>query len=160
MKRLLVVLSLMLAVVGIKGLSARELRVTEEEVYCLALNDYYEARGEPIEGRVAVAHVVVNRLRQQWQGASTVCEVVSYTVNGRCAFSWACNRYPIREQSAWDDSADFAKRFLRFEQWRRDPTNGALQYHEQSITPYWAKEYEYNIAIGDHLFYPKQVASK
>jgi N-acetylmuramoyl-L-alanine amidase len=160
MKRLLVATLLVLIVAAGLPVTARELRVTEEEVYCLALNDYYEARGESVEGRLAVAHVVYNRLRQAQYGARTICEVVSYTANGRCAFSWACDRYPIRELRAWDESVSFARGFLRSGRWQPDPTDGAVQYHEQSITPYWAKDYEYNIAIGDHLFYPKQIARR
>jgi N-acetylmuramoyl-L-alanine amidase len=152
----------LLALIVAVGLpvAARELRVTEEEIYCLALNDYYEARGEPIEGRVAVAYVVLNRLRANWQGVTTVCETISFTANGRCAFSWVCDRYPILEPESWAASEAFANQFLRLRQWGRDPTDGALQYHEYRITPYWAKMYDFNIVIGDHVFYPKQVASK
>ena len=159
MKGLLVVLGLSLSVYA--GMAnARELRVTEEEEYCLALNDYYEARGEPIEGRLAVAHVVLNRVSQGLHGASTICEVVSYKANGRCAFSWACDRYAIRENDSWEASVSFARKFLRSDRWQADPTAGALQYHEASIVPYWAKEYEFNIVIGDHVFYPKQIARR
>lgn len=132
--------------------------MTEQEEYCLALNDYYEARGEPFEGRVAVAFVVVNRLREQWQGVSTICETISFSANGRCAFSWVCDRYPIMEPGAWANSLAFASWFLRVEQWGRDPTYGALQYHERTISPYWAEDYEFNIVIGDHVFYPRQMA--
>ncbi|MCK4867057.1 MAG: cell wall hydrolase, partial [Alphaproteobacteria bacterium] len=32
------------------------------QLECLALNVYFEARGEPREGQVAVAHVVMNRV--------------------------------------------------------------------------------------------------
>lgn len=157
MKRLLVALALGLAFHS--STWARELRVTEEEVYCLALNDYYEARGEPIEGRIAVAYVVVNRLGSNLY-PQTICGVVFQHNGKHCAFSWVCNRLPISEHEAWRESESFATKFLKTYRQMQDPTNGAVHYHEQSITPYWAKEYEYNIAIGDHLFYPKQVASK
>ena len=33
-----------------------------EEMYCMSLNVYYEARGEGWKGKAAVAHVVKNRV--------------------------------------------------------------------------------------------------
>ena len=42
---------------------------------CLALNIYHEARGERVEGQIAVAHVTMNRVNhEKWP--STICEVV------------------------------------------------------------------------------------
>lgn len=157
MKKLLVATLLVLIVAVGLPVMARELRVTEEEVYCLALNDYYEARGEPIEGRTAVAFVVVNRMRHT---GKTICETIFSNNGVYCAFSWVCDRYKIDEAGAWVSSEVFAKAFLNTYKKIQDPTSGAVQYHEQSITPYWAKEYEFNIVIGDHVFYPKQIARK
>lgn len=155
MKRLLAALGLITLLAT--SLQARELRVTEEQAYCLALNDYYEARGEDIEGRVAVAFVVINRLASRLY-PQTICEIVFQQRDGKCAFSWACDRYPIREEVAWRESLAFSDRFLKSYRTMQDPTDGAVHYHEESITPYWAKQYDYNVVIGDHVFYPKQMA--
>lgn len=161
MKRLLVALLVWIAAYAIceTGTQARELRVTEEEVYCLALNDYYEARGEDLNGRFGVAFVVINRLASRLY-PKTVCEVVFQQSSGKCAFSWVCNRYPIREEVAWSGSMAFARTFLKTYKQMQDPTSGAIHYHEHSIIPKWAKDYEYNIVIGDHVFYPKQVTRR
>lgn len=45
------------------------------EVTCLALNIYYEARGEPLSGQQAVAEVTMNRVASP-RFPNTVCEVV------------------------------------------------------------------------------------
>ena len=42
---------------------------------CLAQAVYFEARGEPLEGQLAVAQVVINRVRDA-RYPSTVCQVV------------------------------------------------------------------------------------
>ena len=157
MKKLLVATLLAVSLSFGFTAAARELRVTEEEVYCLALNDYYEARGEPIQGRVAVAYVVLNRVSKT---NTTICETVTLTNGRHCAFSWACDRYPIREEVSWRESLGFATKFLRTYKQIQDPTSGAVHYHEQSILPYWAKDYEFNVVIGDHVFYPRQIAKK
>lgn len=44
-----------------------------EALLCLALNVYFEARGEPIIGQYAVAHVTLNRVKEN---NSTVCKEV------------------------------------------------------------------------------------
>ena len=46
-----------------------------EALICLAMNIYYEARHEPVEGQLAVAHVVMNRTENP-KFPSTVCDVV------------------------------------------------------------------------------------
>lgn len=139
--------------------ASRELRVTDDQLYCLALNDYYEARGEPLAGRVAVAYVVMNRVQSPLY-PKTICEVV-FQHNGRaCAFSWVCERYDIKEVASWERSKQFAKRFMQEYSRTHDPTKGAVHYHEASILPYWALGYTFHIAIGEHLFYPKQTAKR
>ena len=46
-----------------------------DEIYCAAQNIYFESRGEPDIGQVAVALVVLNRVNdRRWP--STICDVV------------------------------------------------------------------------------------
>jgi len=49
---------------------------TEKDIDCLARNIYYEANGEPEEGKVAVAMVTINRVRNGNFG-NTICKVVN-----------------------------------------------------------------------------------
>ena len=84
-----------------------------DELYCMAQNVYFESRHEPMLGKIAVAHVVMNRIEdKRWPG--TVCEVVKegpvreswktkkdptlakedrvyYPRKNRCQFSWYCD---------------------------------------------------------------------
>ena len=46
-----------------------------DELECLALNIYHEARGEDINGQVAVSQVVMNRVDSNYF-PSTVCDVI------------------------------------------------------------------------------------
>jgi len=50
--------------------------VSEKDEDCLARNIYYEASGEPEEGKVAVALVTINRVRNGKFG-KTICQVVN-----------------------------------------------------------------------------------
>jgi hypothetical protein len=59
---------------------------------CLAQAIYFEARGEPLDGQVAVAEVVLNRVQDR-RFPGTVCGVTTQGVgSGRgCQFSYACD---------------------------------------------------------------------
>ena len=63
-----------------------------EEIFCLARNIYFEAGNQPLAGRLAVGHVVINR-RNNGLFPNTICEVVhdGGTRRNRCQFSWYCD---------------------------------------------------------------------
>jgi spore germination cell wall hydrolase CwlJ-like protein len=84
------------------------------ELNCLAAAVYYEARGEALAGRAAVAQVVLNRVHR---GAfpKSVCGVVFQGQrDGACQFSFACNGVMRgrREPAAWVDARAVAARAL------------------------------------------------
>ena len=65
----------------------------ENDVHCLALNIYFEARGEPEKGQHAVGHVVMNRVAHS-RYPNSVCGVVHQGGEQRlhrCQFSWWCD---------------------------------------------------------------------
>src|SRR5689334_22190240 len=68
--------------------------VSKDELMCLALNDYWEARSEVTAGRIAVARVVLNRAMDP-RFPSNVCDVIKQNkVPGSktgCQFSWYCD---------------------------------------------------------------------
>ncbi|MBF0307485.1 MAG: cell wall hydrolase, partial [Alphaproteobacteria bacterium] len=84
------------------------------EVECLALNIYFEGRGEPTEGRVAVAQVTLNRVAHpDWP--KTVCGVVRQGgPMAPCQFSWYCDGLPDRptDRAAWRDAQALARDML------------------------------------------------
>jgi len=118
---------------------------------CLAMTIYHEARGESLEGQVAIAKVVVNRVNSTAFPASSVCEVVHQggkTLN-KCQFSWYCDGIADdpKDLQAWSTSITIAILSPLYQ----DNTLGALWYHEASIEPVWATT-SY-LQLGHHRFY-------
>ena len=57
---------------------------------CLTEALYFEARGESLEGQIAVAEVILNRVDSPLYPRS-VCGVVKQRGGGGCQFSYVCN---------------------------------------------------------------------
>ena len=117
-------------VLSIRARSARY------DIECLALNVYFEARGEPFIGKIAVAHVVLNRMRDRRFPASA-CMVVQqgdHRVRHNCQFSWWCDGKSDRprHRTAWATSLAVAKEV--YWGFAEDPTRGALWYHADTST--------------------------
>jgi N-acetylmuramoyl-L-alanine amidase len=126
---------------------------------CLSLNIYHEARGEPLRGQFAVAHVTMNRA----QGDPTkVCNAVYAPKQ----FSWAnnltvtrdkkgtvisANVAKPREREAWLRAQRIAKMVLR--NMTRDITRGSTHYHANYVQPAWARAEKVTVAFGRHIFY-------
>ncbi len=122
---------------------------------CLALNIYFEARGEPLEGKRAVGHVVINRVEDE-QFPSNVCQVVHQggeAVRDRCQFSWWCDGRSDKpvDLVSWQESREVAWKVLSGA--TKDPTHGALWYHAGHVQPDWQDELVKIHKIGGHLFY-------
>ena len=54
----------------------KTVKATNAEIMCLAKNIYYEARGEPLHGKIAVAQVTLNRVTHRTQFEASICGVV------------------------------------------------------------------------------------
>ena len=68
-------------------------------VVCLALNVYHEAKNQPFEGQVAVAQVVLNRVKDE-RFPNTICEVVE---QGPVYESWKTRNDPTLEPVYWPE---------------------------------------------------------
>jgi len=127
----------------------------EQEVQCLALNIYFEARGESEMGQRAVGHVVMNRVAHPDYPA-TVCDVVRQggeKKRHRCQFSWWCDGLSDEpgNLTAWDRALRLARQI--YAGTLRDVTDGALWYHATYVRPYWSKVLLQGDKIGQHIFY-------
>ncbi len=126
----------------------------DQSLECLALNVYFEARGEPYEGQVAVAQVVMNRAADP-RFPSGVCAVIRQggkeTID--CQFSWWCDRLSDRPTHMPDWAA--AQDIARDVYWgfADDPTDGAMWYHAARVRAYWRGQYARGPQIGRHIFY-------
>lgn len=137
-------------------MSAVTAEVRNKQLECLARNIYYEAGGEPFEGKVAVAQVVINR-SQSGQFPNDICRVI-YQKNVVyekviCQFSWYCegpSRIPPKYATAYKESEVVAKQVL-LEGFRLPSLENALYFHAKHINPKWNRE---KVAvIGGHIFY-------
>jgi hypothetical protein len=120
---------------------------------CLTQAVYYEAAYEPLQGRRAVAQVVLNRMRHS-AFPKSVCGVVYQGVNRPvCQFSFTCdgslNRRP--SASAWAEAESVARAALSG---YVEPSVGhATHYHADYVSPYWAPKLVKISKIGAHIFY-------
>jgi N-acetylmuramoyl-L-alanine amidase len=126
----------------------------DQDLHCLALNIYHEARSEPESGQIAVARVTLNRVESE-AFPESICGVVKQGGQRlhRCQFSWWCDGKPDdpKEQKAWKRSLEIGQRVLADEV--PDPTDGALYYHTDYVSPKWSRHFERTTRIGRHLFY-------
>lgn len=126
----------------------------ERELYCLSEAIYYEARGETIEGQIAVAEVIMNRVDSP-NYPNTVCGVVRQGESRRnsCQFSYRCDGEPERmsDKKSAKRARDVAILLMKGE--RRGLTSDATHYHATYVKPYWAKSLTRTATHGTHIFY-------
>lgn len=127
------------------------------DLYCLAINIYHEARGEPKAGQYAVAEVTLNRVKSR-RYPNTVCKVVYQknwdTLRKRyvSAFSWTELDYAINVRSKqWLDAMTIAEEVYHGE--TKSRVAGALFYHANYVKPSWARKKRVKAKIGKHIFY-------
>lgn len=163
--------SLILCIAGYVGyVNAESVKINAtDELECLALNIYHEARSESLAGQFAVADVTLNRVKNT-RYPSTICGVVKQAVmsewgverglfipkKNMCQFSWYCDGQsdaPV-EQYAWLRAKDVAEDFLSYRKFR-GITEGATHYHASYVQPEWSFHRKMNLIgrIGDHIFY-------
>jgi spore germination cell wall hydrolase CwlJ-like protein len=125
----------------------------QDPAHCLALTLYWEAKSEGPDGMLAVAAVVLNRVAHP-RFPDSICAVV--TEGGEtppCQFSWWCDGRSDRpvEPQAWTLAQRLARSVVVAPP--RDPTRGALFFHNTSISNPWLRQRERTVQIGRHIFY-------
>ena len=125
----------------------------EDAITCLARTIYWEANRKDNAEMEAIANVVMNRLGHK--GFPTpICGVVKQGhEQGACQFSWWCDGRPddAKEDEPYSHAKEIARKALN--QQIKDPTDGALYFHNREITPYWSNEYIRTVEVGEHVFY-------
>ena len=136
----------------------------DTEQICLAKNIYFEAGNQPLAGRLAVAHVTLNRVIDQ-QFPNSICEVIYQAdwhenwkgnivpLLGKCQFSWFCDGKSDKptDLKTWNESLEIASKLLHTKP--LDITEGALWYHADYVKPSWSKHLKHIVTIENHLFY-------
>ena len=134
------------------------------DIYCMAQNIYFEAGNQPLAGKVAVAHVVLNRLEHP-NYPTDVCGVIYQAkwkenwlgemipIRNQCQFSWYCDGKsddPV-DSPTWLKSLHIARDVIQGAY--PDITEGSTHYHNDSVYPYWADSLNETVVINEHLFY-------
>ena len=119
------------------------------DMKCLAQAVYFEARGEPIEGQLAVARVVINRAGSGLY-PSDYCSVITQ----RAQFSFVkAGRIPQADESsaAWSRAKAVAQ-IAHQDLWKSD-AGDALYFHATYVSPSWARRKTQLARIDTHIFY-------
>lgn len=132
-----------------------QVKWTKNDLDCLTKNIYYEARGEDLRGRVAVAHVTLNRVKSGYWG-NTICKVVY----AKKQFSWTlAKKLPRPDSKVWAESEEVARKVLAGHRVRG--LNKSLFYHATYIKdPNWADHSHKVGQIGNHVFYNRAKGSR
>ena len=136
----------------------------DRSLHCMAQNVYFEAASESFIGQIAVAQVVMNRVKSP-DFPDTPCDVIqegpSYIsargnilpIKHACQFSWYCDGKveSITDRKSWDIAVNVSMRVLL--NTLPDITEGSMWYHNTSVEPYWAITKHKVTQIDNHIFY-------
>jgi spore germination cell wall hydrolase CwlJ-like protein len=132
------------------------------ELACMATAIYFEARGEPMVGQVAVAQVIMSRVYDE-RYPDTICDVVkqgyyyswdkTIPIRDKCQFSFWCDGKPenIEDEDAYFWATEVAQAVMVGTLY--DTTQGATHYHAYYVQPSWSKKFTQTVRINDHIFY-------
>ena len=121
---------------------------------CLATAIYYEARSEETAGQLAVAEVIVNRVKDH-RYPNTSCDVVfqGATRTTGCQFTFTCDgamkKKPRGER--WKKAQTLATHVVMGLNEKK--TSGATHYHATYVDPIWNSGLIKTRRIGTHIFY-------
>jgi spore germination cell wall hydrolase CwlJ-like protein len=118
----------------------------DSELNCLAVGVYYESKGEPLAGQLAVAEVLLDRTTSG-RFPRSICSVL--TQRGQFSFVRGGVVPTPPANAQWRKAlavAQVAKKDL----WE-SPVDGALYFHARYVSPGW-KRPRAGI-IGNHVFY-------
>jgi spore germination cell wall hydrolase CwlJ-like protein len=123
---------------------------TDPEQDCLASAVYFESRGEPIEGQLAVAQVVINR-SVSGRYPPDLCGVITQ----HAQFSFVSHgRIPMadRASEAWRKAVAIAH-IAEDKLAQAEVSQDVLWYHATYVAPSWGKRLTRQAQIGLHIFY-------
>jgi spore germination cell wall hydrolase CwlJ-like protein len=140
----------------------------QDSMTCLAKNIYFESANQSFAGRLAVAHVVMNRKASDLF-PDEICGVV---YQAKTMINWKGNEVPIKNQCqfSWycdgksDDIPLGAENWVKAQMvaWEmmhngtlRGISDGSTHYHATYVKPIWRKDVGMALVgrIGSHIFY-------
>jgi N-acetylmuramoyl-L-alanine amidase len=140
----------------------------EEEAHCLAIGLYHEARGESELGQIAVAQVILNRVKSR-KYPDSICGVVFENEHrsNACQFSFACDGRSDKPEdwASYQAMKKLADDMLcagscNHQAGRKPPQERlpaamrrASLYHTTAVRPGWSSRIRRVGRIGAHIFY-------
>ncbi len=126
--------------------------------HCLAKAIYFEARSESKAGQLAVANVVMNRVKSS-NYPNNICAVVyenhSKTKLHGCQFSFTCDGQHDRPKIGpqWQFAKKLAHKVMNKAEKSRVVNASVLHYHADYVKPKWSRFMRRLTKIGRHIFY-------
>ncbi|WP_242138063.1 cell wall hydrolase [Sphingomonas sp. TREG-RG-20F-R18-01] len=117
-----------------------------DELQCMAGAIYFEAKGEPLSGQLAVAEVILNRSKSG-HFPKSVCSVV--TQPGQFSFVRG-GHVPAVPSNRQYRTAVAVARVALADSWD-SPAADAMYFHAKRAAPGWHRQQV--AAIGNHVFY-------
>lgn len=118
----------------------------DRELSCLATGVYYEAKGEPLAGQLAVADVILNRTKSG-RFPKSVCSVLAQ----RGQFSFVRGgKIPTPPNNAQWRKALAVAQVAQKDLWE-SPAENALFFHARYVRPSWNRARV--ASVGNHIFY-------
>ena len=131
---------------------------SDKQMSCLAEALYFEARGEPIKGQLAVGEVILNRVEDA-RYPSSICRVINQGTGRRfaCQFTYTCDGKleTVHERKPYEISLKIAKILMTTHD--RKLTRGSTHYHSNYVDPKWSKKFERVAKFGRHIFYRQPI---
>jgi N-acetylmuramoyl-L-alanine amidase len=118
----------------------------DAELECLAGAVYFESKGEPLSGQLAVANVIINRTNSG-RFPRSICGVVRQP--GQFSFLRGGRMPEIRSGAQYQTALGVA-RVAMDKEWD-NPAPDALYFHARRVSPGWGKARV--TSIGNHIFY-------
>ena len=117
------------------------------ELECLATGIYFESKGEPLAGQLAVGHVIANRAKSG-RFPSSYCGVLFQ--RGQFSFIRG-NSLPSAPRSSkqWQTAVAMAK--IVAQGLKESSATNALFFHARRVSPRWRLKRV--ASIGNHIFY-------
>ncbi|MEO7276898.1 MAG: cell wall hydrolase [Sphingomicrobium sp.] len=136
---------------GDLGAMVAQLRATEaggRELECLAIGIYFESKGEPLAGQLAVGKVIANRAKSRGRFPSTYCGVLLQP--GQFSFVHGHALPTVgRSSRPWQTAVAIAR--IVDQRLQESSVGNALFFHARRVSPGWGLKRV--AAIGNHIFY-------
>jgi N-acetylmuramoyl-L-alanine amidase len=125
----------------------------QKELTLLAMCVYGESRSEPYEGKLSIACVVMNRVKEQGWFGKTVKEVLLKPYQFTCFSKSDPNFKKLfkPEPGLWKQC--FKAAWNAYSSLSDDPTLGSNHYCRRDVAPPWKKILEFKKEIGNHMFF-------